>query len=155
MSKHATIQKLEETQHKGNVATFRVGDTVKVHIRIKEGEKERIQVFQGTVIARKGEGLSETVSLHRFAYGEGMERVFLIHSPRIAKFEVIKRGRVRRSKLYYLRGTSGKASKVKGHLNQGGLNKKEINNQQSSVAEPALDVSTSSQEAVGESQSST
>lgn len=155
MSKHATIQKLEAEQKQGKIAQFRVGDTVKVHIRISEGEKERIQVFTGTVIARKGEGLSETVSLHRFAYGEGMERVFLINSPRIAKFEVIKRGRVRRSKLYYLRGTSGKASKVKGHLYQGNLNKKESDNQQASVEEQSIDLSTPSQEAVGETKSST
>lgn len=109
------IQKLEKKQLKKSVAPFRVGDTVKVHTRIIEGEKERIQVFTGTVIARKGTGLSETFSLHRVAYGEGMERVFLLHSPRIAKIEIMKKGRVRRGKLYYLRGTSGKASKVRGH----------------------------------------
>lgn len=116
MSKLALIQKLESNQLKKNIISFRVGDTVRVHIRIIEGEKERIQVFTGTVIARKGTGLSETFSLHRVAYGEGMERVFLLHSPRIAKMEVIKEGVVRRSKLYYLRGTSGKASKIKGRI---------------------------------------
>lgn len=116
MSKAAIILKLEQNQLKNDIATFNVGDTVKVHTRIIEGEKERIQVFTGTVIARKGCGLSETFSLHRVAYGEGMERVFLLHSPRIAKIEVIKEGQVRRSKLYYLRGTSGKASKVKGRI---------------------------------------
>ena len=116
MSKTAVIEKLEKKQLKRNVGTFRVGDTVKVHTRIIEGEKERIQVFTGTVIARKGTGASETFSVHRVAYGEGMERVFPIHSPRIAKVEVVKEGDVRRSKLYYLRGTSGKASKVKGRL---------------------------------------
>jgi large subunit ribosomal protein L19 len=87
-----------------------------VHTRIIEGDKERIQAFTGTVIAKKGCGLSETFSLHRVAYGEGMERVFMLHSPRIAKIEVMKEGHVRRSKLYYLRGTSGKASKVKGRF---------------------------------------
>ena len=116
MSKLAIIQKLEQEQLKSKVANFNVGDTVSVHTRIIEGEKERIQVFTGTVIARKGKGLSETFSLHRVAYGEGMERVFLLHSPRISKIEVIKEGHVRRSKLYYLRGTSGKASKVKGRI---------------------------------------
>lgn len=116
MSKTAVIQKLEKEQQKNNVVDFRIGDTVRVHTRIIEGEKERVQVFTGTVIARKGCGLSETFSLHRVAYGEGMERVFLIHSPRIAKIEVVKEGHVRRSKLYYLRGTSGKKSKVKGRL---------------------------------------
>lgn len=113
MSKAALIQKLEESQQKPDICEFRVGDTIKVHTRIIEGDKERVQVFTGTVIARKGSGLSETFSLHRVAYGEGMERVFLLHSPRIAKIERIKEGAVRRSKLYYLRGTSGKASKVK------------------------------------------
>jgi large subunit ribosomal protein L19 len=116
MSKAAVIQKLENEQLKKNASHFHVGDTVRIHTRIIEGEKERIQVFTGTVIARKGTGLSETFSVHRVAYGEGMERVFLLHSPRISKIEVIKEGHVRRSKLYYLRGTSGKASKVKGRL---------------------------------------
>jgi large subunit ribosomal protein L19 len=116
MSKSAVIQKLEKKQLKKETTPFRIGDTVRIHTRIIEGEKERIQVFTGTVIARKGEGLSETFSVHRVAYGEGMERVFLLHSPRIAKIEVIKHGDVRRSKLYYLRGTSGKKSKVKGRI---------------------------------------
>lgn len=116
MSKSAVIQKLEQKQLKTNVANFHIGDTVRIHTRIIEGEKERIQVFTGTVIARKGTGLSETFSVHRVAYGEGMERLFLLHSPRISKIEVVKEGHVRRSKLYYLRGTSGKASKVRGRL---------------------------------------
>src|SRR5450631_3546109 len=103
MSKAAVIQKLELEQQKTNVTDFRIGDTVRVHTRIIEGEKERVQVFTGTVIARKGTGLSETFSVHRVAYGEGMERVFLVHSPRIAKIEVVKHGHVRRGKLYYLR----------------------------------------------------
>jgi large subunit ribosomal protein L19 len=116
MSRSAVIEKLQSEQLKKEISSFRVGDTVRVHLRIIEGEKERIQVFTGTVIARKGAGLSETFSVHRVAYGEGMERVFMLHSPRIAKIEVTKEGDVRRSKLYYLRGTSGKASKVKGRF---------------------------------------
>lgn len=116
MSKAAIIQKLEQKQLRPDAGRFHVGDTVRIHTRIIEGEKERIQVFTGTVIARKGRGLSETFSVHRVAYGEGMERVFPVHSPRIAKIEVMKEGDVRRGKLYYLRGTSGKASKVKGRL---------------------------------------
>jgi len=116
MSKLAVIQKLENKQLKKNITDFRIGDSIRVHTRIIEGEKERVQVFTGTVIARKGSGASETFSVHRVAYGEGMERVFLLHSPRIAKIEVIKEGDVRRSKLYYLRGTSGKASKVKARI---------------------------------------
>lgn len=126
MSKVAIIQKLEKAQLRKKVANFRIGDTISVHTRIIEGEKERIQVFTGTVIARKGTGASETFSLHRVAYGEGMERVFLLHSPRIAKIEVIKQGRVRRGKLYYLRGTSGKAAKVRGHYTMGQTEEQEI-----------------------------
>ena len=112
MSRIPAIEKLEKSQLK-KINDFRIGDTVRVHTRIIEGEKERVQIFTGTVIARKGTGLSETFTVHRVAYGEGMERVFLVHSPRIAKIEVTKSGQVRRSKLYYLRGTSGKKAKVK------------------------------------------
>lgn len=117
MSKHQVIQALEEKQIKKDVADFAVGDTVSVKIRIiEEGGKERLQTFQGTVIARSGTGVSETFSVHRIAYGEGMERVFYLHSPLVASIELIRRGSVRRSKLYYLRGSSGKASKVKGRF---------------------------------------
>ncbi|MGK5595428.1 MAG: 50S ribosomal protein L19 [Parachlamydiaceae bacterium] len=116
MSKHHTIQKLEQKQLKKNVEDFRVGDTIRVHTRIVEGEKERTQIFSGTVIARKGTGLSETFSVHRVAYGQGVIKVFPLHSPRISKIEVVKEGKVRRSKLNYLRGTSGKAAKVKGRV---------------------------------------
>ncbi len=113
MSRHVLIEELERAHLKEDIPPFTVGDTLKIHVRIIEGEKERIQVFTGTVIARKGGGLSETVSLYRVAYGAGMERVFLLHSPRIAKIEVARQGKVRRSKLYYLRGAKGKAAKVK------------------------------------------
>lgn len=116
MSKHATIQKLEQKFMKSEVQPYNVGDTVKIHTRIIEGDKERIQMYTGTVIAKKGYGISETVSVHRVAHGVGMERVFPIHSPTIAKIEVMKEGHVRRAKLYYLRGTSGKKSKVKGKM---------------------------------------
>lgn len=114
MSRHQLIKDLEAKQLKSNIADFRIGDTVRVHTRLIEGEKERTQVFTGTVIARKGTGISETFSVHRVAYGEGVERVFPIHSPNVTKIEIVKQGDVRRGKLYYLRGTSGKASKVKG-----------------------------------------
>ncbi len=136
MSKLQIVEKLESAQLKTNIPTFRVGDTVRVHTRIIEGEKERVQIFTGTVIARKGKGLSETFSVHRVAYGEGMERVFLIHSPRIAKVELVKKGRVRRGKLYYLRGTSGKASKVKGHGGSGAAvgSESSLNNQPQGVS---------------------
>ena len=90
MSRLNVVQKLEQDQLKKDITPFRVGDTICIHTRIIEGEKERIQVFTGTVIARKGYGLSETFSVHRVAYGEGMERVFLLNSPRIAKIERMK-----------------------------------------------------------------
>lgn len=109
----AMIDDFDSEQLKDKVPEFHIGDTVRVSTRITEGEKERIQVFQGTVIARKGGGISETFSLHRVSYGEGMERVFCLHSPRITEIQVVKKGDVRRAKLYYLRGTTGKAAKVK------------------------------------------
>ncbi len=123
--KSAIIEKLEEGHLKKDIPDFRIGDTISVHVKIvevsgddkkKASSKERVQVFTGTVIARKGSGLSETVSLHRVAYGEGMERVFLLHSPRIVKIELKKRGKVRRSKLYYIRGKQGKKAKIQGDI---------------------------------------
>ncbi|NGX61410.1 MAG: 50S ribosomal protein L19 [Chlamydiae bacterium] len=109
----AVIEKYDSEQLKMEIPEFAVGDTIRVSTKIVEGEKERIQVLQGTVIARKGSGLSETFSIHRISYGEGMERVFYLHSPRIVGIEVIKKGDVRQAKLYYLRGKRGKAAKVK------------------------------------------
>ncbi len=126
MSRTAVIEKLEQKQFKRNIENFAVGDTVRIHIRIIEGQKERVQIFTGTVIARKGTGTSETFSVHRVAYGEGMERVFLLHSPRISKIEVVKEGQVRKSKLYYLRGTSGKAAKVKSRIGPRGRNQQNV-----------------------------
>jgi large subunit ribosomal protein L19 len=113
MSRDALLEEIETSQLKTDIPHFNVGDTIKVHIRIIEGEKERIQVFTGTVIAKKGSGLSETFSMYRVAYGAGMERVFSLHSPRIAKIELVRQGKVRQAKLYYLRGAAGKAAKVK------------------------------------------
>ena len=92
---------------------IRVGDVVKVHVKIREGERERIQVFEGTIIARKGAGVSETFTVRRVSYGVGVERVFPVNSPNVAKVEPVRRGKVRRSKLYYLRDRVGKAAKVK------------------------------------------
>jgi len=112
MKQNKEIQSIEQEQLKKDIPAFRVGDTINVYTRIIEGEKERLQMFSGIVIARKGSGLSETISLYRVSYGAGMERVFMIHSPKIAKLEVTKTGKVRKSKLYYLRGKSGKSSKV-------------------------------------------
>ncbi len=93
-----------------------IGDTVKVHVRIKEGERERIQVFEGTVIAKKNGGIAETFTVRRTAYGVGVERVFPVHSPFVEKVERVRSGRVRRAKLYYLRDRVGKAAKVKQQL---------------------------------------
>ncbi|OGN63988.1 MAG: 50S ribosomal protein L19, partial [Chlamydiae bacterium RIFCSPHIGHO2_12_FULL_49_9] len=103
------IEELEASYIKKEVPAFNIGDTVRVNTRIIEGEKERVQAFTGTVVAKKGSGLSETFTLYRNAYGSSMDRVFLLHSPRITGIEVIRPGKVRRAKLYYLRGRSGKS----------------------------------------------
>jgi len=124
MSKNSLVKEFESAQIKQDIPPFNIGDTVSVHTRIKEGDKERVQVFTGTVIARKGGSLGETFSLHRIAYGEGMEKVFLLHSPRIEKIEVTRLGKVRRSKLYYLRGQYGKAAKVPGVMDKRRTSKK-------------------------------
>ncbi len=113
MSRSPVIQELEETYLKKDIPAFNVGDTIRVSTRIIEGEKERLQSLSGTVVAKKGSGLSETFTIYRNAYGSCMDRVFLLHSPRIASIEVIRPGKVRRAKLYYLRGRSGKAAKVR------------------------------------------
>ena len=107
------VDKIRNEQLKADVADFAVGDTVKVFVKIVEGDNERIQLFTGTVIARRGAGVEETFTVRRVSAGEGVERVFPLHSPRIAKIEVARKGSVRRAKLYYLRGKVGKAAKVK------------------------------------------
>ena len=107
-----TVKDVEKKHMKAELPKFEVGDTVDVHVRIKEGEKERVQVFTGTVIARRGTGMRETFTVRRIVQGEGVERVFPLHSPRIGKIEVVRQGRVRRAKLYYLRERTGKATKV-------------------------------------------
>ena len=98
---------------KSTLPEFNVGDTVKVDVQITEGERTRIQVFEGTVIAKKGNGISETFTVRKVSYGFGVERVFPMHSPSVKDVKVIRKGRVRRSKLYYLRDRIGKAAKVK------------------------------------------
>ena len=95
---------------------FSVGDTVRVSVNIREGDRERIQQFEGTVIARKGSGVAETFTVRRTSYGVGVERVFPINSPFVEKVEVVRRGKVRRAKLFYLRGRTGKAAKVKARI---------------------------------------
>lgn len=108
------IQKISDEQLKGrNIPAFRVGDSIKVHVKIKEGDKERIQAFAGTVIARDGHGATETFTVRRISYGEGVERIFPMMSSAIDKVEVERTGKPRRAKLYYLRGRTGKKSKIK------------------------------------------
>lgn len=102
------LEKIHREQMKSKVPDVNVGDTVKVHTRVVEGGKERIQIFAGIIIARAGQGVSQCLTVRKLSYGEGVERVFPIHSPKIADVEVVKRGRVRRAKLHYLRNRVGK-----------------------------------------------
>jgi large subunit ribosomal protein L19 len=104
------ISAIESEQYKTDITPFNVGDTIKVHTRVVEGDKERIQIYAGIVIGRKGRGLNENFTVRRVSYGEGVERVFPIHSPRIAKIEVERKGAVRRAKLNYLRSRKGKSA---------------------------------------------
>jgi large subunit ribosomal protein L19 len=106
------IDKIEQEQLKPDVAQFNVGDTVKVHCRVVEGGKERIQIFEGLVIGRKGSGVNAAFTVRKISYGEGVERVFPLYAPTIAEIAVIRRGDVRRAKLYYLRGRSGKSARI-------------------------------------------
>ncbi len=119
MSRQPLIEELESSLLKKDIPEFSIGDTLKISIKIteegessKDSSKDRVQAFTGTVIARKGRGVSESISLYRVAYGSAMERVFKLHSPRIVKIEKMRSGDVRRSKLYYLRGVMGKKAKV-------------------------------------------
>lgn len=107
------VDLIEKQYIREDIPAFRVGDTVKVHVKIKEGDKERIQVYEGVVIARKGHGSTETFTVRRVAYNVGVERTFPIHSPKLDKIELVRRGKVRRAKLYYLRERTGKAARIK------------------------------------------
>ncbi|AOH47292.1 MAG: 50S ribosomal protein L19 [Centipeda sp. (in: firmicutes)] len=107
------IEVLEKEQLRSDIPQFAPGDTIRVHARIVEGTRERIQVFEGVVIGRQGTGVRETFTVRRIASGVGVERLFPVHSPRIAKIEVTRRGIVRRAKLYYLRGLTGKAARIR------------------------------------------
>ena len=107
------IETLEKEQLRNDIPEFRPGDTVRVHVKVIEGKNERIQMYEGVVIARKNAGLRETITVRRISYGVGVERTFLVHSPRLEKIEVRRRGIVRRAKLFYLRGLSGKAARIK------------------------------------------
>lgn len=107
------IREVTQEYLRTDIPEFRAGDNLKVHVRLKEGEKERIQVFEGLVIARKHGGVSETFTVRKISSGVGVERTFPLHSPSIAKIEVTRKGRVRRAKLYYIRGLRGKAARIR------------------------------------------
>lgn len=110
---HGTIQKIQKLQMRTDIPDFGPGDTVRVHVRILEGDKERVQVFEGVVIGRKGAGVHETFTVRKISYGVGVERIFPVHSPMVQRIEVLTKGRVRRAKLTYLRKLKGKAAKIK------------------------------------------
>jgi len=110
---HHLIQEITKEQLRTDLPDFRPGDTVRVHVKVVEGNRERIQVFEGVVIKRRGAGISETFTVRKVSYGVGVERTFPVHTPKIAKLEVVRRGKVRRAKLYYLRALRGKAARIK------------------------------------------
>ncbi len=112
------IGEIESEQLKKDVPVFEIGDTVRVHVKIKEGARERIQVFEGTVIKRQNGGLRETFTVRRLSYGVGVEKTFPVHSPVVEKIEVTRKGKTRRAKLYYLRDRVGKSAKVKEKINK-------------------------------------
>ena len=107
------ITEITKEQLRSDLPSFRPGDTVKVHVKVVEGTRERIQLFEGVVIKRRGGGISETFTVRKISYGVGVERTFPVHTPKIAKLDVIRRGKVRRAKLYYLRNLRGKAARIK------------------------------------------
>jgi len=107
------LRAVENSQMRTDIPSFRPGDTVRVHVKIKEGDKYRIQVFEGVVIAQKNNGVSSTFTVRKVSFGYGIERIFPLHSPIIEKLEVVKSGKVRRARLYYLRGRRGKAARLK------------------------------------------
>lgn len=108
-----TLRLYEEESRKTSLPTFQSGDSVRVHVRVVEGEKERIQIFEGVVIARKGGSNRETFTVRKISYGTGIERIFPLHSPMVEKIDVVRQGRVRRAKLYYLRDKKGRAARIR------------------------------------------
>lgn len=110
---HQLIQELTKDQLRQDIPSFRPGDTLRVYVKVIEGSRERVQVFEGVVIKRRGGGISETFTVRKISYGVGVERTFPLHSPRIERIEVVRRGKVRRAKLYYLRNLRGKAARIK------------------------------------------
>jgi large subunit ribosomal protein L19 len=112
------LERVELEQLRTDLPDFRVGDAVKVHVKIVEGDKERIQPFEGVVIRKKGGGIRSTFTVRKISYGVGVERIFPTHSPRLDRIDVVTRGKVRRAKLFYLRGLKGKAARIKGEKKQ-------------------------------------
>lgn len=110
---NSLLTKYVAQKKRENVPVFRPGDTVRVHVKIREGEKERLQAFEGTVIARKNIGMGETLTVRKFSFGHGVERIFPLHAPVVDHIDVVRTGKVRRAKLYYLRGLRGKAARLK------------------------------------------
>lgn len=110
------IKELNKETLANETPRVEIGDTVRVHVKVKEGSRERIQVFEGTVIAKRHGGIEETITVRRISYGIGVEKVFPVHSPNVVKVETVRKGRVRRAKLYYLRGRVGKAAKIQEKL---------------------------------------
>ncbi len=119
MNAQEVIRSIEAEQLKSDLPTVHVGDTVRVGVRIREGNKERVQPYEGTVIAMRNGGINQTITVRRIFQGVGVERVFLIHSPRIASIKIVRRGKVRRAKLFYLRERVGKATRVKQRFDRG------------------------------------
>jgi len=142
------IQDLEKQQLKASVPEFGIGDTVEVGVKIAEGDKERIQTFVGTVIGRRGGGLAETFTVRRIVQGEGVERVFMLHSPKVVGIEVTRHGQVRRAKLHYLRDRVGKATRVKGRRVM--TSKKEKAEQATSAAQAEAEAAKSEAEDASE-----
>ena len=144
------IKSIEHEQLKNKIPDLKVGNTVRVHVRIKEGNKERIQVFEGIIIKKQGGGLNETFTVRKISYGVGVEKTFLIHSPLVEKVEVVRVGKARRAKLYYLRERTGKASKTK-ELVGARIENKEIVLKEDLTEEPVEEaVETPAEEKVAE-----
>lgn len=110
---HVALTKIAQPQVRTDLPVIRIGDTIKVHVKIREGEKERIQIYEGTLIARKNKGISQTITVRKISFGVGVERIFPVNAPVIDKIDVVRSGAVRRAKLYYLRGLKGKAARLK------------------------------------------
>ena len=143
------LKSIEHEQLKNKIPELRVGNTVKVHVRIKEGNKERIQVFEGIIIKKQGGGVNATFTVRRISYGVGVEKTFLVHSPMIEKVELVRVGKARRSKLYYLRDRVGKAAKTKEKVGAR-IENKEIVVKEEVVPGEAVEAEVATEEAVAE-----